>query len=271
MIVTLRDGLRIVCRDFGSAASSPPLLLLHGFSGSSESWTDAVLNRLAVSRRVIAVDLPGHGLSDVPSEPGRFAFAAIVSDLADLLDVLDVTTAVWVGYSMGGRLALGAALFAPDRVAKLVLESASPGLATEDERIRRRSSDERLADSIESRGIEWFASEWENLPLFATQKSLSSEARAALQRRRMANRPEALSACLRGLGTGMQPSLWDALEHVTVPTLLIAGEEDRKFVKTGERMLERLPDATLEIVSGAGHTVHLERPDAWLTAVESFL
>lgn len=271
MIVTLRDGLRIGVRDIGSDGSSPPVLLLHGFSGSSESWGEPLLERLSVGRRLIAVDLPGHGESDVPVDPGRFAFAAIVADLADLLDVLEVASAVWVGYSMGGRLALGAGLFVPDRVSKLVLESASPGLATEVERVERRSSDELLARRIESNEIGAFVSEWEDHPLFATQRRLAPADRAELRRRRMTNRPESLAACLRGLGTGMQPSLWDALEHVAVPTLLIAGQEDQKFARTNERMLEALPDARLEVVPNAGHTVHLEQPEAWVSAVESFV
>lgn len=271
VIATLRDGLRIGVRELGSDDAAPPLLLLHGFSGSSESWTEIVLERLAESRRVLAVDLPGHGVSDIPSEPGRFAFAAVVSDLVDVLDVLEITTAVWVGYSMGGRLALGAGLLVPDRVSKLVLESASPGLATEDDRIRRRTADEELACRIESRGTDWFAEEWGNQPLFETQKQLSPEIRAGLRRRRAANRPEALAACLRGLGTGMQPSLWSALGHVAAPTLLIAGAEDPKFVNTSQRMLEELPDARLAIVPGSGHEVHLERPEAWLSVVASFV
>jgi 2-succinyl-6-hydroxy-2,4-cyclohexadiene-1-carboxylate synthase len=274
VIVTLRDGLRINVCDLGargSDGSAPPLLLLHGFSGSSESWGGPILDRLSIGRRVIAVDLPGHGESDVPAEPGRFAFAAIVADLADLLDVLEVASAVWVGYSMGGRLALGAGLFLPDRVSRLVLESASPGLPTEQERTERRSSDELLARRIESSEIGAFVREWEDIPLFATQRKLAPKVRAELRSRRMTNRPEALAACLRGLGVGMQPSLWEALEHVAAPTLLIAGERDRKFVRTNERMLQALPDARLELISKAGHAVHLEQPEAWLSAVESFV
>ncbi len=274
MIVTLRDGLRVNVRDMGargSEVSTPPLLLLHGFGGSSESWGKSLLERLSIGRRVIAVDLPGHGKSDVPAEPGRFAFAAIVSDLADLLDVLEVASAVWVGYSMGGRLALGAGLFLPDRVSRLVLESASPGLATDQERTERRSSDELLARRIESSDIGSFVREWEDLPLFATQGKLAPEVRAELRSRRLTNRPEALAACLRGLGTGMQPSLWEAMEHVAAPTLLIAGAEDQKFVRTNERMLDALPAARLEVVPEAGHAVHLEQPEAWQSAVESFV
>ena len=271
MIVTLRDGLRIGVRDLGSDRSGTPVLMLHGFSGSSNSWGESLLARLSAGRRLIAVDLPGHGASDIPAEPGRFAFAAIIADLADLLDTLEVGSAVWVGYSMGGRLALGAGLFIPDRVSRLVLESASPGLAMESDRAERRSSDELLARRIESNEIGSFVREWERHPLFATQCRLPPDVRAALRKRRMGNRPAALAACLRGLGTGMQPSLWNALDHVSVPTLLIAGQEDHKFVHTNEQMLEALPDARLEVVPDAGHTVHLEQPDAWASTVESFV
>ena len=271
MIVTLRDGLRISVRDIGSDRSAPPLLLLHGFSGSSNSWGEPLLTRLSIGRRLIAVDLPGHGESEVPSDAGRFAFAAVVADLADLLDTLEVAAAVWIGYSMGGRLALGAGLFVPDRVSGLVLESASPGLATESERAERRLSDELLARRIESNEIGVFVNEWEDQPLFRSQRRLATADRAELRRRRMENRPVALAACLRGLGTGMQPSLWSALEHVSVPTLLLAGHEDPKFVQTNERMFEALPDARLELVPNAGHTVHLEQPAAWASAVESFV
>ena len=270
MIVTLRDGLRIGVRELGPRDSGPPLLLLHGVSGSSGSWGESLLDRMSAGRRVIAIDLPGHGASDVPAEPGRFAFAAIVSDIVDLLDALDVASAVWIGYSMGGRLALGAGLLFPERVSRLVLESASPGLATEQERVERRRSDELLARHIEVNEIGEFVSKWEDRPLFASQRKLAPEIRAALRTRRMENRPEALAACLRGLGTGMQPSFWEALEHVATPTLLLVGEEDQKFARINERMLELLPDAQLVSIPDAGHAVHLEHPEAWTSAVESF-
>jgi 2-succinyl-6-hydroxy-2,4-cyclohexadiene-1-carboxylate synthase len=69
----------------------------------------------------------------------------------------------------------------------------------------------------------------------------------------------------------MQPSVWEALEHVAAPTLLVAGEEDRRFVRTNELMLEALPDARLEVIPEAGHAVHLEQPEVWASVVESFV
>ena len=73
------------------------------------------------------------------------------------------------------------------------------------------------------------------------------------------------------MGTGALPSLWDELPELAVPTLVVVGELDRKFVDIGERMARAMPDARLVVVPGAGHTVHLERPGAWLEAVTSFL
>ena len=172
---------------------------------------------------------------------------------------------------MGGRLALHCALAFPDHVGALVLESASPGIATEAERHERRASDELLAERLESRGIEAFVEAWEALPLFASQSTLPEPRRAAQRRARLANRPESLAAALRGLGTGRLPSLWERLGEVEVPTLILAGALDPKFEAIGERMALRMPGALLRVLPDAGHNVHLEQPEAWVRAVGSFL
>ncbi len=245
--------------------------MLHGFSGSADSWGGETLRALATRRRVLTVDLPGHGCSGAPSRPDQYAMSAILEDLRELLHAVGIRSATWLGYSMGGRLALGAAALHPDLVDRLVLESASPGLATESERLTRRRADEALARRIEDEGIERFVEYWTNLALFDTQRQLPDDVRQALHRRRIANRPEGLAACLRGLGTGTQPSFWDILDRVRVPTLIVAGAEDPKYREIGARMYDGLADATLEIVLGAGHAPHLETPTEWLAVVEAFL
>lgn len=268
VFVVLRDGLRLRVREAGDG---DPILLLHGFTGSSESWGEPLLATLAERSRVLAIDLPGHGDSDGPREPGRYAIEAVVADLCDVLEMRGITAAAWIGYSMGGRVALGAAVLAPRRVSRLVLESASPGLAADEERSERRIADASLARRIRSEGIARFVEQWEMLPLFASQARLPSGLLAAQRERRLANDPAALAACLGGLGTGSQPSFWEDLPAVRAPALVLAGGEDLRFREIGRQMADRLPQARLEVVRGAGHAVHLEAPDAWLAAVRDFL
>ena len=270
MRVQVRDGLAINVRDSG-VGDATPLLLVHGFGGSSQTWGVEILDRLASDRRVVAVDLPGHGESDVPTEPGRFALAAIVDDLEDVLAALDIDSAIWIGYSRGGRVALGAGLLAPRRVAGLILESAGPGLEDATARAERRLSDARLAERIESEGIAAFLEAWDTLPVLASQRRLPHAVRRALRDRRARNDPTALAACLRGLGQGTQPPLWDALAHISAPVLLLVGELDEKYVEINQRMLAAIPAGRLVVAPDAGHCVHLEHPEAWLAAVESFL
>ena len=172
---------------------------------------------------------------------------------------------------MGGRVALHFAAAYPTKVRRLILESASPGLATEAERLGRQANDEALACEIESHGVREFIRRWESLPLFESQLQLPNPVRAKRHAQRLRNTEAGLASALRGLGTGALPSLWEALPSIQTRTLIIAGELDTKFVEIGEQMTAVLPEAQLCIVPGAGHTVHLERPRRWVKAVAQFI
>ncbi|HEX9728370.1 MAG TPA: 2-succinyl-6-hydroxy-2,4-cyclohexadiene-1-carboxylate synthase [Gemmatimonadales bacterium] len=267
MLIRLRDGLRLHVRDRGRGV---PVVALHGFAGPSDAW-DAAVAGLSATRRVVAIDLLGHGASDAAAVPDRYAMDNAIADVLDVMDALDLDRAAVVGYSMGGRVALAAACHAPGRIHALVLESASPGLPSDDERRDRRAADERLAADIGARGTEWFADHWSDLPLFETRQRLGPEVLAAVRRRLLANRPGCLAACLRGLGAGAQPPLWDALTRLTVPTLLLAGADDTRFVEIANRMHGLLPAAQVSVIEDAGHTVHLEQPAQWQRGVGTFL
>ena len=172
---------------------------------------------------------------------------------------------------MGGRVALHFAAAHPTKVRRLILESASPGLGTEAERLERKANDEALACEIELHGVKDFVRRWERLPLFESQLQLPSPVRAKRHAQRLRNTEAGLAFALRGLGTGVLPSLWEALPSIQTRTLIIAGELDTKFVEIGEQMTAVLPQAQLLIVPGAGHTVHLERPRPWVEAVAEFI
>jgi 2-succinyl-6-hydroxy-2,4-cyclohexadiene-1-carboxylate synthase len=245
------------------------VILLHGFTGASDAWGRVIVDGLsAAGHPPVMVELPGHGRNKGSSDPSDFSLDAACLSISA---AGDGRPGPLMGYSMGGRIALAYAARHPERVTRLVLESASPGLASEEERTARRASDEELALRLESWGIEAFVDHWESLPIFGSQRSLPSETRRAHRARRLANDPRSLAAALRGLGTGALPSLWDALPGFEVPTLLIVGALDLKFVSVAERMASLLPDARIATVPGAGHAVHLERPGEWLAAVVGFL
>lgn len=268
MNITLRDGLKLQLRTLGAGE---PLLMLHGFMGASSSWGEQLLAVLAGDYQVIALDLLGHGQSDKATQPARYAIAEIVADICDVLNALHIRRTHLLGYSMGGRVALACAVLAPERVKRLVLESSSPGLASRLERQARQQSDEALAKRLEARGMEPFVDDWEKLPLFASQRRLPEALRRQIRAVRLTNDPLALAACLRGLGTGVQPSFWRALPTISHPTRLLCGAEDDKFVAINRKMLRALPEAHLDIIPDTGHTVHLEQPEAWLRAVRQHL
>jgi 2-succinyl-6-hydroxy-2,4-cyclohexadiene-1-carboxylate synthase len=228
----------------------PALVLLHGFTQTRQSWR-ATIAALDGRYRAVAPDLPGHGML---AERRPASLAAALAYLAALV----AEPHVLAGYSMGGRLALHAALARPGLVRRLVLVGASPGLAGEGERTERRAADEALADRIEGIGIEAFTAEWAGLPLWEGQPE---RVRAAANADRLRNSAPGLAAALRGLGTGALPSLWERLGELTMPVTLVTGERDEKFRAIAGRMAERIPDARVVAIPGAGHAAQLERPE----------
>jgi 2-succinyl-6-hydroxy-2,4-cyclohexadiene-1-carboxylate synthase len=232
------------------------LLLLHGFTATGRSW-DGVRRRIdaATYSEVLAPDLRGHG-ENAARAPATIP--AVVEDLRQ-----DAPYAL-AGYSMGGRVALHLALAQPGLVRRLVLVSTTPGILEPSGRAERRRSDEELAEGLERAGLEAFARWWGGQPLFAGQPP---EVAAAARADRLRNTAAGLAASLRGMGTGRMTPVWDRLDELTMPAVVIVGERDAKFRAIGERMAERLPDAQLVVVAKAGHAVHLEAPEAVAAAL----
>lgn len=261
------DGLRYAVEETGAGE---PLVLLHGFTGCAANWRP-LLPRLAERHRVIAIDLPGHGNSGAPGSVARYKMPRVAADLIELLTRHDATPAHWLGYSMGGRLALYMAVRQSSVVRSLTLVSATAGLANAAKRQARRAADEALAARIERDGVASFVAEWERNPLFAGLAGLPEEARATLHEQRLSNSPLGLANSLRGMGAGAQPSLWSRLAAMTAPALLIAGQRDTKFVALNEGLAVSIPNATLRLIPDAGHVVQMEQPEAFLAAVTDFL
>ena len=263
---TVIDGLRWEVRTRGMGQ---PLLLLHGFSGRGTAWA-AHAAAFARSFRVITVDLPGHGRSGT-AVPGRMTIERTADDLAAILRQADAVPAHVLGYSLGARVALRLAVAHPDVVRRLVLESPSAGLATEEERATRRAADDDLATLIERDGIDDFVAEWERRPVFASHASLPSRRAARYRAMRLANRPDGLAASLRGAGQGSMEPLFDRLAAVSAPTLVIAGALDDRGRPRAQQVGDGIPGARLEIVDHAGHTPHEEQPRVFRRLALGFL
>lgn len=266
MTTVLLNGVNYHVETWGQGT---PLLMLHGFTGRGRNW-QSIAKRLT-GFQVIGPDLIGHGDTDAPADPARYSIERAAADLNALCDALQLDSVHLCGYSMGGRLALYTALTYPQRFTSLTLESASPGLADDTERAARREADGQLAARIERDGMMAFVDYWQSIPLFESQRRLPDEVRARVRSQRLENNPLGLANGLRGMGTGVQPSLWERLPELTLPTLLIVGELDGKFSAIGRQMLVKLPDAQIIIINDAGHTPHLEQPGTFATVLESFL
>jgi 2-succinyl-6-hydroxy-2,4-cyclohexadiene-1-carboxylate synthase len=233
------------------------VVLLHGFGGTRRTW-DGVIARLPRERYIPqALDLPGHG------ERGHVRPITFASCVQEVLTRAP-RRFILGGYSMGGRVALHVALAAPERVARLVVVACSPGIEEADERAERRRADGVLADELEEGRLEDFIERWRRQPLFAGEsRHVGLLARAELRR----NRPQALAAVLRGLGTGEMPPLWDALPRLQMPATVLVGDRDHKFRAIGERMASALPRGQLALVRG-GHRLALENPAAVARALQ---
>ncbi len=265
------NGVRLGIEQRGEARNSnQTLVLLHGFTGSAAGWGYHLDTLAGYGLRIIAVDLLGHGQSEAPKDVKRYSIENCRKDILTVLQTLCISEreAIILGYSMGGRIALYTAFSGFFRA--LILESASPGLEDAAEREERCASDEALATSIEREGVPAFVERWERLQLFASQKTLPLEYREDLHRQRLQNSAIGLAQSLRGIGTGVQPSLYAQLPSLPIPVLLIAGELDTKFTTIAKHMAKALPQSQLHIIPAAGHTVHVEQPELFTSLVRDF-
>ncbi|TVQ96460.1 MAG: 2-succinyl-6-hydroxy-2,4-cyclohexadiene-1-carboxylate synthase [Deltaproteobacteria bacterium] len=254
----------------------PPVLALHGFSGSGEDFEplrDALAGEGGGPGIFAAPDLPGHGDAPVLPDvaPGEEAFVAAGDTILAQAERAGLHRPLLLGYSMGGRMALHLALRAPQRFRALVLVGATPGIADPAAREAREDEDRQRAAALVADGIQAFADRWEQHPMIASQDRIAEPWRSAMRARRRRQDPRGLAWSLAALGTGVMPPLWDRLAGLTIPVLLLTGEEDAKFTAIAEQMACLLPAATHGVLPGAGHCAHLEQPARAAAALREFV
>ena len=176
--------------------------------------------------------------------------------------------AVLAGYSLGGRIALHAALRDPGRYAALVTVGTSAGIEAPGAREARAEADAKLAGWIETQPIEEIVAIWERQPLFADQSDALVEAQRP---GRLSQDPLGLATLLRTAGQGALGPVWQRLHALDLPFLAVAGAGDERYAQAAGRMGRAAPRARAAVVEGAGHAAHLQRPAAVAELLVEFL
>lgn len=245
----------------------PWLLILHGFMGSGEVF-QPLIGPLSKFCNPVTIDLLGHGRSGGSTDPARYQAERQIEDLDSILDRLQLRPLILHGYSMGGRLALQYAIRCPERFDLLILESTHAGISDPETREERRALDEKRAHAIQKNFDEFLAA-WQRMPLFFETHPPSKH--PTLYEKVMRNQnPDFLAASLRGFGSGIMPSVFKKLKNLKKPVCLLAGKEDQKYRSKMDSLHQKLPDSELNILSGAGHRVHMDQPEKFIHQIKMF-
>ena len=229
------------------------ILALHGFTLGGAMFRE--LNQL-VDAPIVAPDLPGHGGRDGTGTDWDEAVDSVVESARTF------QPATILGYSMGGRIALAAALRQPALFPRLVLVSTSLGIEDDDERADRLSSDEAHAAAIQRAGTaEEFVRSFGSMPFLQAPGSSID-----LDSIRLANRSDGIAGALRGMGQGSQPYVGHSLHQLAMPVVWIAGSRDEKYTAIAEDAAAACPDGSVVVVD-AGHNVIAEQPAAVAAAM----
>lgn len=237
--------------------------LLHGFTGSPKSW-QRVVEQADLGPTLIP-SLTGHGrdwrartLTSFEGEVKRLATLALSAERPRLL----------CGYSMGARVALGLLAHKPSLFDAAILIGVHPGLSDETARSKRREIDARRARLLREKGLATFVAEWEELPLFATQRGLSPEVLAEQRDRRLTHDAEGLARSLEVLGLAAMPDYGPVLTSLEIPITIMAGSLDAKFSRIAKVLARGNTGIEVALVNGVGHNVLLEAPDAVASALK---
>ncbi len=233
----------------GQPTARAPMLLTHGYGASQAMWAENI-GALGVDREVVAWDLPGHGAGASSGEPTH---DQCVADMLVLLDVLGAPRAVVGGMSLGGYLSLLLCARHPERVAALVLVDTGPGFRDDGAREAWNAWVGELADDLEVRGLE---------ALRPSPESAAAEHVAGAA---------GLAVAARGILAQRDAEVFESLGAITVPTLIVVGANDDRFLAAADVMARRIPGARKVVIADAAHAANMDQPAQFNRVVHEFL
>ena len=245
------NGIEI---DYEDGGRGPAVVLSHGYSATRRMWAgqhQAFSDRY----RIVSWDMRGHGQTESPADPARYSLDLTVADQKALLDHLGIRRAVIGGLSLGGYVSLAFHLAHPEMVQALVICDAGPGYRNAEARAKWNERAHARAAEFEARGLDVLSKR-------------SREMREAMGHHASA---QGLAHAARGMLAQQDARVIDGLPSIRVPTLVIVGDRDERFIAPCEYIAKKIAGARLEVIRDAGHSTNLDQPDQFNRVLADFL
>jgi 2-succinyl-6-hydroxy-2,4-cyclohexadiene-1-carboxylate synthase len=240
-----------------------PILFVHGFTGTSKSWSSV---RSKLGRPSLAVDIPGHGKSSFNDISETYFFKDFSNELYISLKELGIKKISLCGYSLGGRLAITFAAKYPDMVNALLVESTSLGIEDRIDREVRYKKDLSISESIKE-NLHEFARNWSSNKLFENQLLRNEIGFNNQKLIRQSHNKDQLALSLKTFSVGNMPFLRNQFQKFNFPIIIVNGKDDIKYIKEGRTMLKLNKNAKQYIINNASHNVHLENEESYLEVI----
>jgi len=265
--LTTDDSVKLFYEETGSGT---PVVFVHEFAGDCRSW-EPQMRAFARRYRCIAFNARGWTPSEVPADVASYSQARARDDIRSVLDQLGIAKAHICGLSMGGFATLHFGLAYPERALSLVVGGVGYG-AEKGEREKFRNEAVVIAGRLESQGMAKFAEAYAYGPTRVQFEN--KDPRGFAEFKQQLAEHSAKGAANTQLGVQKErPSIFDLepqLKKLTVPTLILSGDEDWPCLLPGVYMKRMIPSAALQLIPNSGHTINIEEPDAFNAAVAGF-
>jgi pimeloyl-ACP methyl ester carboxylesterase len=264
--VTASDSVKLYAEAHGEGS---PLLLSPGYCQTHENFRPQVEPLVAAGVRVVLWDYRGHGESEAPEDADAYHMEQVLDDMHRVLEwAAPGRRAVLGGLSFGGLASLHFAIAHPQRVRALLLFDSGPGFKNREAQASWEVQVGRIADRLEKMGFEGYV-DGRAAPT-AIGRRVDLAAAQAAGRAIQAQDPHGVARFGRRV-VGPAPGVIDDLARIEVPALVLVGEQDTAYMRAGEVMAAKLPNATHVVIPDAGHVVNIEQAEAFNRAVIEFL